>query len=77
MVMARMTMSDPSLMHQISLHFMSGRPQVTRVFCHCRLDSLGEFSTGRGDPWPIYNNSDNHVGEFTPTSTAKVYDVQD
>lgn len=75
---ARVTKRDPKLAHQIRLNFKSGQGSITLVGCNCRTEPLGEMSTG-SDPWPIYNDPQNHNqmrAPFAPgKSTAKVNDV--
>lgn len=79
MVRARVTERDESLPHQISLRFVSGMNSRTHVFCNCRIEPLGQMDN-TGNPWVIYNNPANHVGDFKPrerhTMNVKVYEVE-
>lgn len=82
MVRVRVTERDPSLPHQINLQFKSGQNQITRVFCNCRLDPLGEMPNS-GDPWVIYNDPKRHSAHkavFVPRARhdqdAKVYELE-
>lgn len=82
MVRVRITERDPSLAHQINLHYKARDQGITLVKCNCRPDPLGEVPTG-SDVMAIYNNPNlhsHHREVFVPrkhhTANAKVYDIE-
>lgn len=86
---ARITWADPALPHQIRLR--RSTHNKTLVSCNCLMErpvserTMALITTDT-DPWPIYNNPDNHnhrVERFVPITQRtmaqarqKVYEVE-